>query len=406
MRRPSDFSGSKRRRVWLAIFAAAVWSASCGAGAGRGTAMADGLAIKPPITGLISMGNSGFDPATNNNAGFGGIPGNDIDDLTAKQNAFDGIVINIPWKQLQLSAGGGLNDLPIDQALQQIKAYNADPGTTVPLRAVLRIWAGVNAPDWVKTLDGPPTIVALPGRGGVNGAQKIGRFWSNDYVTAWRALQASLAARYDSEPLIAEVSNTSCTSADDEWTALTWPGSRLMGISSIANLHAAGFNDAAFKACLLSSWQDYAGWKTTPIQLILGAFRPTDDMQEFGIPKKDNQFARQLISIWKARLGARAILANHEINYPPDPSVVQIYRLMKNAGVPLEFQTRSPKKLDWAETVEETVCLGGNALEIWNNTNFGGYKQIPLPTLLDWSRQLKHTTSNELCPVLSTTYAW
>ncbi len=404
MRRMSGSLNSKPRRLLLPLVLCAVFAASCRAGAEAASAAA--VVVKPPVTGLISMGNAGFNPATNDNAAFNGIPGNDIGDLIAKKNAFDGMVINVPWKQLQASASAGIDYGPIARAQQPLGAYNAAAGPPVPLRAVLRIWAGVNAPDWVKNLDGPPATVAVAGRGGLNGAQQIARFWSNSYVMAWRALQASLAARYDSEPLIAEVTNTSCTSADDEWTALSWPGSRLLGISSIANLHAAGFNDAAFKACLLSSWQDYAAWKTTPIQLILGAFRPTDNMPDYGVPKKDNQFARQLIAIWKARLGARAILANHVINYPPDPNVVPIYRLMKNAGVALEFQTQSPKKLHWAETVEETVCLGGKALEIWNNTNFGGYKQIPLPTLLNWSHQLKDTTSNQLCPVLSASYAW
>ncbi len=363
-------------------------------------------AIKPPITGLISMGTGGYDPATNDNAAFAGIYGNDMADLAAKRNAFGGMVINIPWREIEPAAGGPLDTAPIDTVLQQIRAYNADPQTTVPLRAILRVWAGPNAPDWAKNLGGPPVTVALKGKGGRPAAVAIGRFWAPDYEAAWRDLQARLAARYDSEPLIAEIANTSCTSADDEWSALAWPGAPKIGVSSIDDLHEAGFSDAAFQRCLLESAGDYAGWRTTPVNLDLGPFRPTDGISADRVPPFDDAFPRTLMTTWQAQLGERAVFANHTLSYPPYGKFVPIYAMMKASGASLEFQTHSPIHLDWDDTVKEAVCLGAHALELWNATNAGGYEREPVPVLLGWSRALRDSTTNDLCPTLEAAYGW
>ena len=139
--------------------------------------------IKTPISGLISMGQGQLNPEYNDNAAYGGIPGNLLNDLYLKQNAFDGVVINIPWTEIQPTAST-IDVSAIDAVLQKIKAYNANPHTTIPLRAILRIWAGPNAPDWVKNLDGGPVTIYAAELSGHGKALSIARFWTKDYQVA------------------------------------------------------------------------------------------------------------------------------------------------------------------------------------------------------------------------------
>jgi len=69
-----------------------------------------------------------------------------------------------------------------------------------------------------KNINGPP--LTIDGRGTVNwdifSPETIGRFWTADYIDAWTSLQNTLAARYDSNPLIRGISNTAGAAATDE----------------------------------------------------------------------------------------------------------------------------------------------------------------------------------------------
>jgi hypothetical protein len=352
--------------------------------------------IKPPLTGLISMGPGGY-TARNSNARFPGVPGTSLEDIIAKRNAFDGVVINVPWAQLQPEPGDGLHTEAIDTALADIRRYNADPQTQTKLRAILRIWAGETAPAWAKTLDGPPVTV-------YNGTRDhyrsftIGRVWTPAYQTAWRGLQARLAARYDREPLIAQIANTSCTTADDEPDALARFNSAADGVSSVRNLHEAGFTDAAFDRCMTGSIHDYDAWATTPVNVDIGPLFRLDNAPDYAWPQRDSAFAIRLIAQWRAALGPRSVLANHTLNYPLNPLSREVYEAIHAAGGQIEFQTHSPRTLDWANTVKEAVCLGAHSLELWNSTGAGGYVDFPTATLIAWSNTLKHTSSNDLCP--------
>jgi hypothetical protein len=223
-------------------------------------------------------------------------------------------------------------------------------------------------------------------------------FWSALYAQAWRRLQNRLGQKYDPEPLIAQISNTSCTSDDDEPNAISRLSDKTQGLSSIRNLHAAGYTDAAFQRCMLNAAQDYAAWKTTPVNFSLGPIFLLDRAKDFQPPPRDAAFTVNLVSRWRAELGARGILANHNMSYPLNKHNLEVYEAIRMAGPPIEFQTHSPDGLDWPNTIKQTVCLGGHSLEIWNATNAGGYVDYPVETLISWANELKTTTSNELCP--------
>src|SRR5262245_28512865 len=73
--------------------------------------------IKPPISGLVSMGAYKF-------VADGGPPINTLAPLNAKPGIFGGLVIIATWKQLQPEANSQIgNNNAIDQALAQVSTY-------------------------------------------------------------------------------------------------------------------------------------------------------------------------------------------------------------------------------------------------------------------------------------------
>src|SRR5882724_3606395 len=154
--------------------------------------------VKSPLHGLVSMGAYRF-------VGYGGDPVNTLDKLNAKPGIFGGLVVIASWKQLQPTAQSEIGDNNvIDQALAQVRAYN-EKNPQKPLGVKLRVWGGFEAPDWAKQLGGAPIETVHNGR-----PRTLGRFWSGAYRQAWSRFQDQLAAKYDAQPLIREVSITSC----------------------------------------------------------------------------------------------------------------------------------------------------------------------------------------------------
>lgn len=350
--------------------------------------------VKPPLAGLISMGRPGFAPE-NNNASFDGIPGTTMADVTARRNAFDGVVINVPWSALQPQGPDGLDSRPIDSALDEIRRYNADPATTRKLRGLLRVFGGFVAPDWAQALDGGPMLIDRHMHGRFD-QKSMGRFWAAAYRQAWRGLQAKLAARYDTEPLIAQVSNTSCASTDAEPYSIPRWFDRATGSSAIRTMHQHGYSDALMLRCLSDSPADYDAWRLTNIDLTFNAFFRTD-ANEYRVPPKDFDATLDMMRMWRAHFGARAVLANHNLAFPILPQFVPIYRAMRDMGGQIEFQTHSPKDLDWDTTMKLAACIGAQAVEIWNATPEGGYLDFPTSRLIAWSELLRLRQPNEIC---------
>jgi hypothetical protein len=210
---------------------------------------------KPAIRGLVSMGAYRF-------VGKGGDPVNTLEPLRAKPGIFGGLVVIVSWAQLQATPDAELPDgNPIDKAMADVRAYNAEHPQK-PLAVRLRVWGGFMAPEWAMRLGGPP-IVAVHNQK----TRTLGRFWSPPYRQAWRRLQEKLAARYDSWPLIREVSMTSCMSFTAE--PFVSPGEDEVQ----KPLRAAGFTEKAYKECLKNGVADYAAWKKTRVVLSVNPVR-------------------------------------------------------------------------------------------------------------------------------------
>ncbi|HEV2362699.1 MAG TPA: hypothetical protein VGS12_00725 [Caulobacteraceae bacterium] len=307
-------------------------------------------------------------------------PDNSIDDIAARPGVFGGVVINIAWSQIEPSPGRFTTDV-IDRALDTVRSYNrAHP--TAPLGVDLRIWPGRNAPAWVNALGGPPIGVrrTIPGQPTAN--LSIGRFWTPAYRSAYASMQRDLARKYDSDPLVREVSNTACATMSDEPFVLP------IDPYSVANLHRAGFSDAAYRECLRTSVSDFSGWRATNIHFTFNPFHPTDTRPA----RLDTDFAVQVMRDFRRSLGSRAVIANHALGAPGDrPWLTPLFDAMKGFEAPKEFQTDAPMQrgFDWDAAVSYGVSLGATAVELWQGTRIRGFETVPERSLSQWSAELK-----------------
>lgn len=177
-------------RLAVAIASRARWG---------GLGVAGAQPVKPAIKGPVSMGAFKF-------VGSRGDPVNTLEPLEAKP-IFGEIVIVASWAQLQPGSASDFEPGVIDKALEDVRAYNTRHPEK-PLSARLRIWGGFKAPGWAMKIGGPP-IQAVHNKKN----RRVGRFWSPEYRQACAGVQQKLVvARYDSHPLIREVSMTSCMS--------------------------------------------------------------------------------------------------------------------------------------------------------------------------------------------------
>jgi hypothetical protein len=334
--------------------------------------------LKAPLSGLVSMGSTALSP--------GGIPVNDLSPILAEPGVFNGVVINIGWDALQPTPTT-LDTSTIDTALAAVAAYNAKYPKT-PLGVRLNVEASLLAPGWVKTMDGPAVVTLdQPNGNAPPTIFTIGRFWNADYQLAWTTLQARLAAKYDTNPLINEISNTACSSVTDE------PFVLITSSLAIANMHAAGFTDAKYLACLEKSPSFYPGWKETPMHWAFNPFEHTDTGYEI----VDERPTQNIITAWRKNVGAKAILANHDLqsgtlngtSEAEYPNIALMYQQFKQLGGLINLQSNTAVQ-DWTDTINYGIASGATDIEFWPGTS-AGYLQasVSQAQLLKWSAELK-----------------
>lgn len=340
--------------------------------------------VKPQLRGLLFMGDLGFHHREENE------PNNSLDEIqSVSAGVFDGIVINITWAQLQ-PAPTDLVTTSIDNALGNVRAFNQQHPQT-PLGVKLRVWQS-SAPDWVKSLDGEPVRLTLKKSNSPDVHVKIvGRFWTTNYRRAWQRLQKQLADKYDSESLIREVTDTSCSSLTDEPFIIDGQP------ESIQNMLRAGFTDEAYRNCLLNSPADYEGWRTTSIDFAFGPYRNIGA----GKPTPDPAVTAQVMAAFRKALGQRAILSNHALATSGSLASRELLYVMddiKKFGPPIEFQTANPHaawlqggELDWDGTINYGISLGATSIELWGHSGrSSGFVAIPEAKLRAWSTALKN----------------
>jgi len=307
---------------------------------------------KPPIRGLVSMGAFKF-------VGSGGDPVNTLEPLNAKAGIFGGLVVISTWRQLEPERGAAIPEHnPIDQALAQVREYT-ERNPQKPIAVRLRVWAGFEAPEWAKAIGGPPIRIEHNSK-----HRTLGRFWSPEYRQAWREFQHKLAAKYDSFPLIREVSMLSCMSLTAE------PFYSPSEASVQEPIRAAGFSEVPYKQCLRNGIEDYSEWKRSRIVLSVNPLR-TGPNQGMG----DAAFTEQVMRECRRTLGVRCVLDNHDLDTDRKLArpLVPIYAEMKRLGPEIVFQTAQETPPDFDAVIRKGVSMRATAIELWQD-----YKGFPL----------------------------
>ena len=345
------------------------------------------ITVKRPINGLINMGNISF----YNNPHLS--PVNDPSIIAPYANSFSAMVINVTWAQLQPHESGSLvpNNV-IDQALESIQSYNqAHPLN--PITAKLRVWGGFTAPTWAMQIGGGPVII-IPTPENKGSSGPIGLFWTTGYINAWRDLQALLAARYDSNPLISEVAITSCASNTDE-PFVSWLDS-----GTVSTLIGAGYTDAQQQACLSGAIDDYSAWTHTMIDFTFNLFHEIETTPITQNPS----FTTDVMQLCQA--SSRCILSNHALDSPLLSADAFVYEEIQSlySNSPnttfVDFQTTSPLLLNWCGAIVNGTTYHGKSIELW--PDFGGFTTFSANTVANFAYALKNSTPPipSLCPPL------
>lgn len=274
-----------------------------------------------------------------------------------------GVAVSVNWSDLQPTPNGPIAaNNPLDQAIESIRAINQANHLNLGIRA--RILAGINAPDWVKNLGGPPVTVA-----GTQTAQSgtIGRFWTDQFGAAYDDLQRKLAAKYDDVPELREVTASRCT------TIFAEPLVRQSAdATTVSGLLTAGYTDTADDACQRQMIDAHKVWLHTRTGVAFNPYQhPAGDPSDTAATLRYMQYCRQV-------LGARCVLENNSIRWPPLPSYETMYQAMSQMGAPISFQTAGPARIGSLPlTLQWAVKQGADAVELSSGMLSGAIGVLP-----------------------------
>lgn len=277
--------------------------------------------------------------------------------------ALAGYVVNVHWSQLQPSSGVSIAaNNPIDEAIKQVRELNATDHTHLGLK--LRIFAGIWAPGWAKSLGGSPVTVTDP-QGGQTGT--VGRFWTNAFGQAYNHLQSLLAAKYDQVPEIREVTISRCT------TFYAEPFIRdVSDPATVSALLAAGYTLGADDTCQRQEIDAATVWRHTHSDL---SFNPYQVINPDGTIATDEAYTGLIMSYCRQILGLACVLENNSLRTPIPPTYQTMYAQMQTLGQPITFQTAAAQRIgNLQSTLQYAVSLGANSVELP-----GGYETLATP---------------------------
>ena len=315
---------------------------------------------KPPLTGLVAMGSLKFIRVPSI------LPDNSLKEVTAHPGVYVGSAVLLTWKQLEPQPGR-FDFSTVDAALANIRAYNARYPAT-PIKGKFRVYGGPNAPLWAMQLGGAPIPINDHGHD-----VQIGRTWSIPYRDAWRRLQAALAARYDTNPLVEEVAISSCAQSSAEPFHIPLVG------ANVQALLAAGYTDAAMKSCLAGALDDYAAWKHVALDFTFNPMHVISNNRKV----LDPGFTEGVMRDFRRRMGSRGVIAFHGLMPTMPRDAGAMLDQLKSLGPPIEFQTRGTKQ-DMQESLDTGKAYGMTEFEIWDTKDAGGSARITADQLQQW----------------------
>lgn len=299
-----------------------------------------------------------------------------VDRHRVPKPAFSGVVrtyvVNTTWASLQPVKGGPLvRPNAIDQAIVAARKG----GYTLKLR----VRAGIDAPAWAKTLDGPALTVYSTGASAKSAgsvAGTIGRFWTTSFATAYQDLQNKLAATYDAVPEIRQTDITRCSMIFAE-TYLR----DAMDRRNVQTLLRAGFTRAADDACHTQQVLAHRVWARTISNL---SFNPYPAIRADGTVRTDLAYTLAQMDYCRSVLGARCSLANHSVASKrlSGGSYGAMYARMRALGGPIDLQTATAAKIgDYRQVLAFAAAMGADSVELPT-----GYEQWDLTALATGAR--------------------
>ena len=285
---------------------------------------------------------------------------------TALLPAMGGFVVNVHWQDLQPAPGAPIaSNNAIDRAIATL--HQIDPSGRMGLK--VRVFAGVFAPAWAKSIDGPPVKIADPVSGG---SGTIGRFWAPAFGAAYADLETRLAAEYDSVPEVREVTISRCT------TLYAEPFIRdTANPASVQALIGAGFTIAADQTCHREEILAHQVWTHTRSDLSFNPYQLVGS----GL-RSDEAFTEEMMSFCRSTLGARCVLANNSLRTPLQ--FPELYAQIKSLGPPITFQTAALNRVGNLEaTIDAAIAIGAGSVELP-----AGFQLLPASALSGFNSRL------------------
>jgi hypothetical protein len=284
-------------------------------------------------------------------------------------------VVDTTWASVQPVQGGPIvHPNAIDNAIKLARSNG--------MSLKLRVAAGIDAPAWAKTLDGPPmtfyyTAATVSSAGTVAGT--VGHFWTPKFAAAYADLQAKLAAAYDDVPQVRETSVTQCGTIFNETYLRNTKDPR-----NAATLLAGGFTRAKDDVCHADQIQAHKEWQHTLSEV---AFNPYQAIQPDGSTKQDMAYTLSQMDYCRQVLGANCMLANFSLSSSriTDTQYGVMYKHMQALGGVMNFQTATAAKIGSYSTVLAfAATVGASSVELPT-----GYTSWPVATLGSYAAKMK-----------------
>jgi hypothetical protein len=310
--------------------------------------------LKPAITGLIDRN---------------GLP------AAAYAPDLGGFVINMNWANLQPNGSGTpIVTTGIDNALNAMAALNASTGAH--LYAKLRVFIGVNSPAWAKSIGGASFSVDDTASG-VTGS--VGRFWTAAFGDSYNNMMQQLAAKYDTDPRIRNVTMSRCTTVYSE------PMIRqISSAASVSGFIAAGFTAAQDVSCYEAMVQEVKrDWHYTHASF---SFNPYQQINTNGTTTTTLTVTNQLITYCRQVLGTQCTLENNSLRATSQGKQYDsMYATIKTAGAPITYQTATLARVgNMTTTLQNAINYGAIAVELPS-----GYATVLTPAdALTWTQKL------------------
>lgn len=313
----------------------------------------------------------------------------------------DATLVFAEWADMQpVEFGPIVENNVLDRALAAVGEWNRKhPDDQLVLR--LRTFSGIYAPDWVMRHAGSVQVDYRKNGAARSVLRATPRFWTPAYQEAWRGFQEKMAAKYDGNSLICDVSISGSMTLHSEvmWRQPGFP-------HVLPALMGAGLTRENDLSCLKKDITLFMEiWKETPVEMTFSTRRKY--ILDNGVHKSqgpDVEFAQALlrhIASEGSRLNKRYMIGNHSLsNY----SVLKhkkyedrnhiLHALMQEHeqhGTPLYFQTEVFTALVVEKLIREGIKMGACLIELPNDIT---QEQILEPRLQELRARMK--TVNEL----------